>query len=99
MRPHLEQFLKELSQIADVFVLTSSDIRYATTIIDHFDQGRQWIRHVFAREYCQFYGKKCVKKLTHFKQIAEKYDKEVFLVDNSYGAMISDSESCIPILN
>lgn len=52
VRPHAQDFLKEMAEIFEVFVFTASHSCYANVVIDHLDPEKKYVSHRLFRESC-----------------------------------------------
>lgn len=54
VRPHAKEFLRELSQLAEIVIWTASQSNYADAAIDHLDPDGKYVLHRLYRDYCTF---------------------------------------------
>ena len=81
IRPHVTQFLSELSEIFEIIIFTASHSCYANVIIDYLDPNRQFISYRFFRESCiQTQQGVYVKDLSIFYQ---RSLKDLIIIDNA----------------
>ncbi len=52
MRPHCEEFLKGLSEIAEIVIFTASSPSYANVVLDYLDPEKKYISHRLYRQHC-----------------------------------------------
>ena len=51
-RPHLDSFLDELTQIADVCIFTAAETKYAQEVVKVIDPTKRFISRFFFRNHC-----------------------------------------------
>ena len=52
IRPHAQQFLKEMAEIFEVIVFTASHSCYANVVIDYLDPQKKYVSYRMFRETC-----------------------------------------------
>jgi len=52
LRPYQNRFLKNLSQVYEIFIFTASNHEYAQKIIDLLDPKCEFIDGIIDRRYC-----------------------------------------------
>lgn len=82
VRPGVDEFLKRLSKIFEIFVFTASKKEYADACIDIIDPERNIIKHRLYRDSCiPINNKTYVKDLRIF---VNRKQENLILVDNSF---------------
>lgn len=92
-RPHVDYFLRKVSEWYKVVVFTASMSEYADPVIDWLDQENRMISKRYFRQSCTLRGGNYLKDLT----LVEPDLAKVCIVDNSPMAYILNSENGIPI--
>ncbi|CAM0138784.1 unnamed protein product [Umbelopsis sp. WA50703] len=92
-RPHVDYFLRKVSEWYKVVVFTASMSEYADPVIDWLDQENRLISKRYFRQSCTLRGGNYLKDLT----LVEPDLAKVCIVDNSPMAYILNSENGIPI--
>ncbi|KAJ1657876.1 Nuclear envelope morphology protein 1 [Dispira simplex] len=92
-RPHVDYFLKKVSEWYNVVVFTASIMEYADPVIDYLDPHRTLIQQRYFRESCIQQGCNFLKDLT----IVEPDLSHVCLIDNSPASYLLNRENGIPI--
>lgn len=91
-RPHLDQFLKRMSELYEVVVYTSGEKEYATTIINEVDPLR-YISYILHRDHCIHTRRGMEKDL----QLIGRDLKDVIFIDNLEENMKRQIENGIKI--
>jgi len=94
-RPHLMQFLKEVSRAFEVVIFTASLSRYANQVLDYIDPSGELFHHRLFREHCSQVDGSFVKDLSLLGRPVER----VTIIDNSPVAYLFHPENAIPILS
>ncbi|CAO3665723.1 unnamed protein product [Umbelopsis vinacea] len=92
-RPHVDYFLRKVSEWYKVVVFTASMSEYADPVIDWLDQENRLISKRYFRQSCTLRGGNYLKDLA----LVEPDLAKVCIVDNSPMAYILNSENGIPI--
>ncbi|KAG0237502.1 Nuclear envelope morphology protein 1 [Actinomortierella wolfii] len=92
-RPHVDYFLKKVSEWYKLVIFTASMAEYADPVIDWLDQNRTLFARRYFRQACQFRNGSYLKDLT----IIEPDLSSVCLLDNSPIAYSLNKENGIPI--
>ncbi|KAJ1957389.1 Nuclear envelope morphology protein 1, partial [Dispira parvispora] len=92
-RPHVDYFLKKVSEWYNVVIFTASIMEYADPVIDSLDPHRTLIQQRYFRESCIQQGCNFLKDLT----IIEPDLSHVCLIDNSPASYALNRENGIPI--
>ena len=92
-RPHVDEFLKEMSQYYEIIIFTASISQYASPLLDqldvyHYTSGRMY------REHCLFNHGLYIKDL---KRIGKDL-KDMIIIDNNPVSYTSNVDNGIPIL-
>ena len=92
-RPHVDKFLKEMSQYYEIIIFTASISQYASPLLDQLDiyhctNGRMY------REHCLFNHGLYIKDL---KRIGKDL-KDMIIIDNNPVSYTSNLDNGIPIL-
>uniref|UniRef100_A0A6U4HCI7 FCP1 homology domain-containing protein n=1 Tax=Phaeomonas parva TaxID=124430 RepID=A0A6U4HCI7_9STRA len=93
LRPHLQHFLRAVSQMFEVVVFTASQKVYADTLLDIIDAKHELVRHRLFREACLCVEGNYLKDLN----VLGRDLKRTVLVDNSPHAFGYQIENGIPI--
>ncbi|KAJ1930699.1 Nuclear envelope morphology protein 1 [Tieghemiomyces parasiticus] len=93
-RPHVDYFLKKVSEWYHVVVFTASIMEYADPVIDSLDPKGTLIHQRYFRDSCIQQGTNFVKDLA----IVEPDLSHVCLIDNSPVSYALNKENGIPIL-
>ncbi|KAF9973571.1 Nuclear envelope morphology protein 1 [Actinomortierella ambigua] len=92
-RPHVDYFLKKVSEWYKLVIFTASMAEYADPVIDWLDQNRTLFARRYFRQACQFKNGSYLKDLT----IIEPDLSSVCLLDNSPLSYSLNKENGIPI--
>ncbi|KAJ1973898.1 Nuclear envelope morphology protein 1 [Dimargaris xerosporica] len=92
-RPHLDYFLKKVSEWYRVVVFTASIVQYADPVIDALDPGGTMIKARYFRESCIEQDGNFLKDLT----LVDPDLSHVCLVDNSPASYSLNQDNGIPI--
>ena len=91
-RPHVDEFLKEISNYFDIYVFTASMEEYASPVIDLIDKNNL-VKGKFFRQDCIFNNGLYIKDL--FK--VTKDLKDVIIIDNNPSSYMNNEDNGIPI--
>ncbi|CAD8042999.1 unnamed protein product [Paramecium primaurelia] len=94
IRPYCRHVLKELSQLADLFVFTSANQKYAKTIINLIDPENTYFKGHFYRNHCISLQSRM--QLKHLGILSNNYSKTV-IIDNSPIFYMGQPYNGIPI--
>ena len=92
VRPHAEQFLKEMAKYYELVIYTASLSKYADPLMDILDKDRV-VSHRLFREHCTFYQGIYVKDMS---EVGRKIE-DVFIIDNSPTAYLFQPENALAI--
>lgn len=92
-RPHVDYFLKVVSQWYDLVVFTASMEIYGAAVADKLDNRQGILRRRYYRQHCTLDIGSYTKDLTEIDQDLSK----VFILDNSPGAYKGYPDNAIPI--
>ena len=92
-RPHLDEFLKEISEYYDIIVFTASVSEYASPLLDKLDQNNYLSGRLF-RQDCLFNQGLYIKDL---KRIGKDL-KDMIIIDNNPISYADNEDNGIPIL-
>ncbi|KAH8232780.1 hypothetical protein KR026_000239 [Drosophila bipectinata] len=92
-RPHVDLFLKYVSQWYDLVVYTASLEIYASQVVDRLDNGRGMIQKSFYRQHCSSTTSMVSKDLT----VVNPDMSGTFIIDNSPNAYRDFPDNAIPI--
>eukprot|EP00808_Paulinella_micropora_P006304 g63575.t1 len=92
-RPHMFDFLRQVSQWYEIVVFTASYSEYASTLLDLLDPEHQYIKHRLFRHHCINVGGNFLKDLN----ILGRDLHRVALMDNSVLAFGYQVDNGIPI--
>jgi len=95
LRPHLEQFLKSVSQQFEVIIFTASQRVYANELLNRIDPQGRYIRHRMYRESCLPVEGNYLKDLNVLG--TSRSLAQMVLVDNSPHAFGYQVDNGIPI--
>ncbi|CAK85160.1 unnamed protein product (macronuclear) [Paramecium tetraurelia] len=94
VRPYCCHVLKELSQLADLFVYTSANQKYAKTIINLIDPENTFFKGHFYRNNCVSLQSKM--QIKHLGILSNNYSK-IVIIDNSPIFYMGQPYNGIPI--
>ncbi|ORZ17427.1 NLI interacting factor [Lobosporangium transversale] len=92
-RPHVDYFLKKVSEWYKLVIFTASMAEYADPVIDWLDQNRTLFEKRYFRQACFFRNGSYLKDLT----VVEQDLSSVCLLDNSPVSYSLNKENGIPI--
>ncbi|KAH8321519.1 hypothetical protein KR074_007408 [Drosophila pseudoananassae] len=92
-RPHVDLFLKFVSQWYDLVVYTASLEVYAAQVVDRLDNGRGMIQKRFYRQHCSSTTSMVSKDLT----VVSPDMSGTFIIDNSPNAYRDFPDNALPI--
>ncbi|CAD8148814.1 unnamed protein product [Paramecium octaurelia] len=95
IRPYCSQFLQTLNKHANLFVFTSSNIKYATTIMQILDPQKDLFQGLFFRDHCTILQDNTQVK--DIKIISSDLTK-IILIDNNPQCFIPEPFNGIPIV-
>jgi len=91
-RPHVDEFLKEISNYYEIYVFTASMEEYASPVIDLIDKNNI-IKGKFFRQDCIYNNDLYIKDL--FKVTNDL--KDVIIIDNNPSSYATNEDNGIPI--
>jgi RNA polymerase II subunit A small phosphatase-like protein/CTD nuclear envelope phosphatase 1 len=94
-RPHVDTFLRQVSEWYDVTVFTASMRQYADPLLDQLDQKRAFFKGRLFRESCLYKEGSFIKDLGLIGQDLAT----TIIVDNSPVAYSHNRENALPIDN
>ena len=92
-RPHVDEFLKELSNIFEIITFTASISQYASPLLDKLDTNH-FVTHRLFRENCIYEKGVYIKDL---RNIGREL-KNVIIIDNNPASYLKNEDNGIPIL-
>ncbi|CAK93267.1 unnamed protein product (macronuclear) [Paramecium tetraurelia] len=95
IRPYCLQFLQLLNKHANLFVFTSSNIKYATTIMQILDPQKDLFQGLFFRDHCTILQDN--SQVKDIKIISSDLTK-IILIDNNPQCFIPEPFNGIPIV-
>ena len=93
VRPYARDFLRILSELAEIIIFTASLKPYADPILDLLDPKHEYISSKYYRESCIYHPSGFVKDLT----ILRRNLKDVLIVDNLATSFMKQKENGILI--
>ena len=92
-RPHVDEFLKELSNIFEIVTFTASISQYASPLLDKLDINH-FVTHRLFRENCIYEKGVYIKDL---RNIGREL-KNIIIIDNNPASYLKNEDNGIPIL-
>ena len=92
-RPHLDEFLKEISEYFEIIVFTASVSEYASPLLDKLDKNNYLSGRLF-RQDCLFNQGLYIKDL----KIIGKDFKDMIIIDNNPISYADNEDNGIPII-
>jgi len=92
-RPHVDEFLKELSNIFEIITFTASISQYASPLLDQLDKYKIVSYRLF-RQHCKFEKGIYIKEISKIGRPLE----DVIIIDNNPMSYIINIDNGIPIL-
>lgn len=92
-RPHLDEFLKEISEYYEIIVFTASVSEYASPLLDKLDKNNYLSGRLF-RQDCLFNQGLYIKDI----KIIGKHLKDMIIIDNNPISYADNEDNGIPIL-
>ena len=93
-RPHVDEFLYELSSLYEIIIFTASISQYANPLLDLLDKNK-CIKYRLYREHCTFSNGIYIKDL----KIFERKISNMIIIDNNPLSYDNNIENGIPILS
>ena len=93
-RPHVDEFLYELSSLYEIIIFTASISPYANPLLDLLDKNK-CIKYRLYREHCTFSNGIYIKDL----KIFERKINNMIIIDNNPLSYDNNIENGIPILS
>ena len=94
IRPHCQEFLKELATFAEIIIFTASASSYADVVLDYLDPQNVLFSYRLYRHHCTLEKGYFVKDL----RIVNRNPENSVLVDNSALSFMCEPCQGIPIL-
>ncbi|CAD8054655.1 unnamed protein product [Paramecium primaurelia] len=95
IRPHAQQFLKNMAKEYEIIIFTASNPDYANKIIDYLDPEHNLVSYRLFRDDCIQISNNChIKDL----RILNRNMKDIILVDNSAYSFAFQIDNGIPII-
>jgi CTD small phosphatase-like protein 2 len=94
VRPHCNDFLRELSAVAEIIIFTASSASYADVVLDYLDPHKKYFSHRLYRQHCTLEKNYYTKDLRCINRRLE----DSVLVDNSGFSIMLQPDNGIPIL-
>ena len=92
-RPHVDEFLKELSNIFEIITFTASISQYASPLLDQLDKYKI-VNYRLFRQHCKYEKGIYIKELSKIGRPLE----DVIIIDNNPMSYIVNIDNGIPIL-
>ena len=93
-RPHVDEFLKELSNLYEIIIFTASISEYANPLLDLLDK-QNYVKYRLFREHCTFDNGIYIKDL----KIIDRKLNNMIIIDNNPLSYDNNVENGIPILS
>ncbi|CAK70607.1 unnamed protein product (macronuclear) [Paramecium tetraurelia] len=95
IRPHAQQFLRNMAKVYEIIVFTASNPDYANKIIDYLDPEQNLVSYRLFRDDCIQISNNChIKDL----RILNRNMQDIVLVDNSAYSFAFQIDNGIPII-
>lgn len=98
IRPHLKEFLEQVSQHFDVGIYTAADKHYAMSMVNYIDPKGLYFKHFLFREHTAkletSYSAKDLRKVVPVEEL-----KNILLVDNTASCFLPQLDNGVPIIN
>jgi len=103
MRPHLDWFVKQMGDAAELFVFTASEDKWAKFLVPLIEEalGVKFNRPIFTRNHCTYHDGEYLKSLDRvaplvFKALKDRHrltsvrdvSVDMLLVDNNHGVLM-----------
>ena len=92
-RPHVDEFLKELSNIFEIITFTASISQYASPLLDQLDKNKI-VNYRLFRQHCKYEKGVYIKELSKIGRPLE----DVIIIDNNPMSYVVNIDNGIPIL-
>ena len=92
-RPHVDEFLKELSNIFEIITFTASIAQYASPLLDQLDKYKI-VNYRLFRQHCKYEKGVYIKELSKIGRPLEN----VIIIDNNPMSYVVNIDNGIPIL-